>query len=81
MNYTTIVPYDHLVIATGTQYQIPTPTEADVSKLVTSNEVPNTPDRLFTTDPPKNLFLVNDDYDAAVALYWIENNLLNCESK
>ena len=119
----TVVPYDHLIIATGTQYQVPAPTEADISQLTTSNEVsivkvvkqqnmecsykmgqrapvriecrrlkywysfdfiysfevPNSPDRRFKGIPPKNVFTINDSYDTAVALYWIDNNLLNTE--
>ncbi len=39
VNMNTIVPYDHLIIATGTQYQIPAPTEADITRLTTSSEV------------------------------------------
>ncbi len=40
-------------------------------------QVPNSPDRRFKGVPPKNVFTVNDSYDAAVALHWVENNLLN----
>lgn len=39
VNMNTVVPYDHLIIATGNQYQLPAPTEADVSGLATSSEV------------------------------------------
>ena len=39
VNMNTVVPYDHLIIATGNQYQLPAPTEADVSRLATSSEV------------------------------------------
>ena len=28
----------------------------------------------------KNVFVVNDQYDAAVALYWLENNVLNSQT-
>ena len=31
----------------------------------------------FQGEVPKNLFVVNDQYDAAVALHWVENYLLN----
>ena len=57
------------------------PTEADVSKLLTTDEIPNPPTRRYVGKPPKNLFVVNDAYDAAVALYWTENNILNNEGE
>ena len=81
VNYNTLVPYDHLVLCTGTQYQVPAPTGADISKLVTNNEVPNSPDLRLTDVPPKNAFVINDTYDSAVALYWTENNLLYTKGK
>ena len=39
-----IVPYDHLVITAGLQYQLPTPSEADVEQYATSDELPVHPD-------------------------------------
>ena len=44
-------------------------------------QAPHNPDRRFKGVPPKNVFTINDSYDAAVALYWIENNLLNTQGK
>ncbi len=35
----TVVPYDHLIITTGTQYQVPAPTEVDVEQNITNDEV------------------------------------------
>lgn len=77
----TMVPYDHLILCTGEQYQVPAPTEADIEGGATNNNLPNSPDRRFMKTPPKNLFLVNDEYDAAVALYWVENSLLKSSRK
>ncbi len=79
VNYNTVVPYDHLVIATGLQYQIPAPTGADVNQLMTSSEIEFSPDRRYEGVPPKNVFVINDSYEAAVALYWLENNLLKSD--
>jgi len=31
--------------------------------------------------PPRNAFVINDSYEAAVSLYWIENNFLNGTAK
>lgn len=65
VNSNYIVPYDHLILATGLQHQVPAP--------LTSRKANNR----FTQNPAKNLFLVNDQYDAAVFLYWVETHLLN----
>lgn len=81
VNNGTVVPYDHLIISVGQQYQIPAPTEADITAGVTNAELPNPPDRRCFKNSPKNLFLINDAYDAAVALYWIENYLLKSQSE
>ena len=75
------VPYDHLVLSTGLQYQLPMPTDADIDAGTTNSTVPNKADRRFSGVKPKNLFLVNDTYDSAVALYWIENKLAKSSSK
>ena len=77
----TLVPYDHLILTTGTQYAVAAPTEADITKLLTNNEVPNSPDRRFSGIPPKNCFTLNDSHDAAVALFWAEHNLLSATGK
>lgn len=77
----TQVPYDHLILCTGQQYQVPMPTGADIDSGVTNANLPNSPDRRFMGQKPKNLFTINDAYEAAVALYWIENNLIKNQSK
>ncbi|KAK3611320.1 hypothetical protein CHS0354_029969 [Potamilus streckersoni] len=81
VNNDTVVPYDHLVICTGQQYQIPAPTDVNVSSGVTNDTLPNSPDRRYFGVKPKNLFTINDEYDAAVALYWIENILVKYQKK
>lgn len=82
MNGRTIVPYDHLLICTGLQYAVPQPTGADVAAGATSNDAQNRPDHKLPGPPhPSNLFVVNDQYDAAVSLYWMENNVLNTQGK
>ncbi|XP_064599733.1 cilia- and flagella-associated protein 61-like [Liolophura sinensis] len=76
-----VVPYDHLVLCLGQQYQVPAPTQADFSVKVTNSHLPHPPDRLYTGPVPNNVFLVNDAYDAAVVLHWVENNLMKTEGK
>lgn len=77
----TFVPYDHLILCTGEQYQVPMPTGADVQAGVTNANLPNSPDRRFTGEKPRNLFTVNDAYESAVALYWIENSIVKSQKK
>lgn len=76
----TFVPYDHLILCTGEQYQVPMPTGADVQAGITNGNLPNSPDRRFVGVRPKNLYTVNDAYEAAVALYWIENSIVKNQS-
>lgn len=76
VNGNTIVPYDHLVLATGMQYQIPAPTGADIASGVTNEDLPSSPDNRWMDVPPRNAFVVNNQYEAAVALYWVETNIM-----
>lgn len=77
----THVPYDHLILCTGQQYQVPAPTGADIDAGATNSSLPNSPDRRYLGEKPKNIFTINDAYDAAVALYFIENNLVKNQSE
>ena len=91
-----VVPYDHLVITCGLQYQTPNPSLADVDET-TNHKLPVNPRnpnnrcvssaiaatlscncaccRYFGPEM-KNVFVINDEYDSAVCLYWLENNIL-----
>ena len=55
------------------------PTGADVGKMVTNKEVPNNPDRRFVGPKPKNVFVVNDESDAAHAIKWLNKRFVNAE--
>jgi hypothetical protein len=70
------VPYDHLVLCTGQQFQATLPTFADIKSGVNNNDLPTKPDRRMVAAPPSNLFLINDAYDAAVALYKAETMMM-----
>lgn len=74
------VPYDHLIIATGKQFQVPKPTGADIDAGTNNDNLPSSPEQRLLTQPPRNLFLVNDSYQAAVALYKVENSLMKKDS-
>ena len=79
VNNNSIVPYDHLILATGLQYQVPMPTGTDISTGMTTAETETSPDRRFVGTPPKNVFIVNDAFDAGIALNWVENNVVQAE--
>lgn len=82
VNGGSVVPYDHLILCTGIQYQVPTPTGLDVSAGATNNDVEHAdqPQPQLLDPAPTNVFVVNDAYEAAVVLYWLEDNLLNTKS-
>ena len=72
----TLVPYDHLVLCTGQQYQVPAPSGVDIDSGITNDKLQVDPGRRYAGDQPRNVFTINDAYDAAVTLYWVENNLV-----
>jgi len=78
-----VVPYDYLILCNGTQYQVPQPTGLDISTGATNNDLedPENPQPELPVDcmPPKNVFVVNDAYEAAVFLYWLESNVLDAK--
>lgn len=69
------------MLCTGQQFQVPAPTGADIDTGVTNENLPGNPNHRLLVEPPKNLYLVNDMYDAAVGLYRAENTLLKNQSK
>uniref|UniRef100_A0A452VLG2 Cilia and flagella associated protein 61 n=1 Tax=Ursus maritimus TaxID=29073 RepID=A0A452VLG2_URSMA len=74
-----IVLYDHLILCTGQQYQVPCPTGADISQHVTNREIPNSGKQRYTDKVPCNHFTLNDEEDCCKALSWIRNNSIIAE--
>uniref|UniRef100_A0A7N5P5C1 Cilia and flagella associated protein 61 n=1 Tax=Ailuropoda melanoleuca TaxID=9646 RepID=A0A7N5P5C1_AILME len=74
-----IVPYDHLILCTGQQYQVPCPTGADISQHVTNREIPNSRKQRYTDKVPCNHFTLNDEEDCCKALSWIRDNSIIAE--
>ncbi|XP_074173435.1 cilia- and flagella-associated protein 61 isoform X2 [Rhinolophus sinicus] len=74
-----IVLYDHLILCTGQQYQVPCPTGADISQLLTNREIPNSSKQRYTGKVPCNHFTLNDEEDCLKALTWIRNNSIITE--
>uniref|UniRef100_A0A7M4EU95 Cilia and flagella associated protein 61 n=1 Tax=Crocodylus porosus TaxID=8502 RepID=A0A7M4EU95_CROPO len=64
------VPYDHLVLCTGQQYQVPCPTGADITKLLTNREVTKSYKQRYTGKVPTNLFILHDDQDCLKAIFF-----------
>ncbi|NXN94399.1 CFA61 protein, partial [Rhinopomastus cyanomelas] len=73
------VPYDHLVLCTGQQYQVLAPTGADVSKLPTNTEVTTKWPQRYTGKVPSNHFTLNDDHDCLKATQWLKANAGDAE--
>ncbi|XP_016067517.1 PREDICTED: cilia- and flagella-associated protein 61 [Miniopterus natalensis] len=74
------VPYDHLILCTGQQYQVPCPTGADISQHLTNREIPSSSRRQrYTGNVPCNHFALNDEEDCLEALAWIRNNSIITE--
>jgi NADPH-dependent 2,4-dienoyl-CoA reductase/sulfur reductase-like enzyme len=73
------VPYDHLILCTGTQYQIPRPTGLDITADATNNDLQNplSAQPRYDGQLPANAFTINDAYDAAAAMAWAESNATN----
>ncbi|XP_006860809.1 PREDICTED: uncharacterized protein C20orf26 homolog [Chrysochloris asiatica] len=74
-----IVLYDHLILCTGQQYQVPCPTGADISQHLTNREIPNNGKQRYTDIVPCNHFTLNDEEDCSKALAWIKNNSITTE--
>ncbi|XP_013367639.1 PREDICTED: cilia- and flagella-associated protein 61 isoform X1 [Chinchilla lanigera] len=73
------VPYDHLILCTGQQYQVPCPTGADISQHPTNREVPDSSKIRYSGQIPCNLFMLNDEEDCVKALTWIRSNSIVTE--
>uniref|UniRef100_A0A8B9KE83 Cilia- and flagella-associated protein 61 N-terminal domain-containing protein n=1 Tax=Astyanax mexicanus TaxID=7994 RepID=A0A8B9KE83_ASTMX len=72
-----VVPYDHLVLCTGQQYQIPCPTGIDISKWSSTSQEPDKPRcRKYTGHVPSNFFTLNDQHDCTQAYNWLLENFI-----
>ncbi|KAM9248786.1 cilia- and flagella-associated protein 61 [Dugong dugon] len=74
-----IVLYDHLILCTGQQYQVPCPSGADISQHLTSREVPRSGQQRYNDIVPHNHFTLNDEEDCCKALAWIKNNSITVD--
>ncbi|XP_051000889.1 cilia- and flagella-associated protein 61 [Acomys russatus] len=73
--------YDHLILCTGQQYQVPCPTGASIDQHLTNREVSENSKRRYTGKVPYNLFILNDEEDCVKALNWLRNSSILPEGK
>ncbi|XP_021247902.1 cilia- and flagella-associated protein 61 isoform X5 [Numida meleagris] len=71
------VPYDYLILCTGQNYQVPSPTGADTSKLPTNREAISKWPQRYTGKIPSNHFILNDDQDCLKAMDWLKENFIS----
>ncbi|XP_075059935.1 cilia- and flagella-associated protein 61 [Mixophyes fleayi] len=70
------VPYDHLILCTGQQYQVPCPSGVDISKLLTNREAPECSKQMYKGNIPLNLFTLHDVEDCLKAMDWIKDSVI-----
>ncbi|XP_031562151.1 cilia- and flagella-associated protein 61-like [Actinia tenebrosa] len=75
------VPYDYLVLCTGQQFQIPVPSGADISTLVTTSEVERPRDTVYRGTLPGNVFAINSLQDSAHIVKWLKDQFLASDGK
>ncbi|XP_052578789.1 cilia- and flagella-associated protein 61 isoform X1 [Peromyscus californicus insignis] len=73
--------YDHLILCTGQQYQVPCPTGASMDQHLTNREVLGNSKLRYTGKVPHNLFILNNEEDCVKALIWMRNNAILTEGK
>ncbi|KAI1897390.1 hypothetical protein AGOR_G00082810 [Albula goreensis] len=73
------VPYDHLILCTGQQYQVPCPSGVDISQPITNSELPVQAEQRYTGAIPSNLLTLNDDHDCQRAHSWLLENFVDLE--
>ncbi|XP_055494965.1 cilia- and flagella-associated protein 61 [Leucoraja erinacea] len=66
----TKVPYEHLILCTGQQFQVPCPTGVDIR--ASTKDVTVDPDKQFTEQVPSNLFILNDHQECENTLHWLK---------
>ena len=72
----TFVPYDYLILCTGQQFQIPVPTGADISTLVTTSEVAIPKVSRYTGPLPSAIFTITTERDCENGLSYIRGDFL-----
>ncbi|KAM4041905.1 cilia- and flagella-associated protein 61 isoform 2-T2 [Anomaloglossus baeobatrachus] len=71
------VPYDHLILCTGQQYQLPCPSGVDISKPLTTQDVPDCSKQKYKGKIPSNLLTLHDNEDCIKAMNQLKDNVIN----
>jgi hypothetical protein len=69
------------VLCTGQQFQIPVPSGADISTLVTTSEVDQPRASVYRDKLPGNVFTINSLQDSAHTVKWINEQFLLAEGR
>lgn len=75
------VPYDYLILCTGRQFQVPVPTGADISTLVTTSEVTMPKVLRYMGSLPSTFFTITTEKDCENALRYIRGGFLPGQGK
>ncbi|KAG9484247.1 hypothetical protein GDO78_009909 [Eleutherodactylus coqui] len=71
------VPYDHLILCTGQQYQVPCPSGVDISKFLNNQDIPDCSTEMYTVKIPSNFFTLHDAEDCLTAMNWMKDKVVN----
>ncbi|ESO06870.1 hypothetical protein HELRODRAFT_77249 [Helobdella robusta] len=82
VNHRTYVPYDYLILCTGTQYLVTCPIEMDPAGVAKSSAHINTPPgRQFLGHMPRAIFTINDPSDADKLICFLNENFLEKDDR
>lgn len=81
INDRTVLAYDHLILCTGEQYYPVAPLSNKIWNSYSKSEVKPSLSRAMFDGPPRNMFVINDEYDAENVLAHIEKNNLVSSSQ
>lgn len=75
------MPYDYLILCTGKQFQVPVPTGADISTLVTTSEVTMPKVSRYMGPLPSTIFTITTETDCENALRYIRGDFVSGQGK
>ncbi|KAG8444005.1 hypothetical protein GDO86_009261 [Hymenochirus boettgeri] len=73
------VLYDHLILCTGQQYQVPCPTQVDIHRPLINADLPVSLNQRYTGKIPSNLFTLQNSQDCLTAMRCLTESVLKQE--